>query len=291
MVNRVVPHPILKWAGGKTQVLQELSDNSPLEFKTYYEPFLGGGAFFFHLYRKGLVKNAVVADLNKELIALYRIVRDDVDDLISELASGKYTNDRRTFYNIRTEFNRVKLDDEGSVEQAARLLFLNRTCFNGLYRVNSRGEFNVPFGRYKNPKLLDETNLRAVNKAFKLAKILHSDFQETARDAAEGDFVYLDPPYAPLTATAEFTAYTKAGFSLGEQKRLARLFKELDSRGCYVLESNSATSAIHQLYAGYRIVEVYAARAISSDGSTRGKIPELLVSNYAPSAIQTKLVE
>lgn len=289
MANNVVPRPIVKWAGGKTQILRELSDNSPFKFKTYYEPFLGGGAFFFHLYRQGLAKRAVLADLNRDLMTLYRIVRDDVNSLISELASGKYVNDRKTFYSVRKEFNGAKLDDEVCVEQAARLLFLNRTCYNGLYRVNSRGEYNVPFGRYKNPQILNEINLREASRALRAAKLVNSDFQETVRNAAKDDFIYFDPPYMPLLATPEFTAYTKAGFDFGEQERLAHAFRDLDSKGCFVLESNSATSAIRELYAGYRIAEVYARRAISSDGSTRGKIPNLLIGNYTPPAVQTNL--
>ena len=280
------PRPILKWAGGKTQILSELTDNAPEKFKTYFEPFFGGGAFFFHLYKERGFDEAVISDLNTDLISLYKIVKNNVHELIAELEGSEYENDKKKYYSARKEFNRAKSQGEQSVKQAARMVFLNRTCFNGLYRVNSRGEFNVPFGRYKNPQILDERNLIAVSLALSEVKILNVDFKIAVSKARKKDFVYFDPPYLPVSETAWFTAYTKDGFSLEEQERLSRVFRDLDNKGCFVLESNSAIEEIRELYEGYSIIEVLAARAISSNGSTRGKIPELLIMNYTPNRNQ-----
>ncbi len=279
----VTPRPIVKWAGGKGQLLQEIDSVLPPSFKDYYEPFVGGGALFFHLYRKGIIRKAVLADANADLISLYVTVRDRVEEVIEELQSGKYVNDSRTYYSIR------KMVPSDPVIRAARLIYLNRTCFNGLYRVNSKGQFNVPFGRYVNPTILDAANLRAASIAFSGVEFRVGDFEETVRDAGAGDFVYLDPPYVPISDTASFTSYTKDCFGPEEQERLARVFSELDKRGCYVLESNSATSVIRQLYSRFTLTEVYAARAISSDGSTRGRVAEFLIRNYEPRSLQLRL--
>ncbi|NWF96434.1 MAG: DNA adenine methylase [Candidatus Thorarchaeota archaeon] len=278
-----MPRPIVKWAGGKGQLLQDIDSVLPPSFRDYYEPFVGGGALFFHLYRKGLIRKAVLSDANAELISLYVTVRDRVEDIVDELQSGRYVNDSQTYYSIR------KMVPSDPVIRAARLIYLNRTCFNGLYRVNSRGQFNVPFGRYENPMILDEANLRAASTAFSGVEFRVGDFEEAVRDAETGDFVYMDPPYVPISDTAAFTSYTKDGFGPEEQERLAHVFSELDERGCYVLESNSATSVIRNLYTRFTVTEVYAARAISSDGSTRGRIPELLIRNYEPKSLQLRL--
>jgi len=289
MNRNTVPRPFVKWAGGKTQLLKDLEENSPPKFGTYYEPFLGGGAFFFHLYKQKRIQNAVLSDMNKDLISLYSVIQNSVDELIYELQSESFANKKEAFYKIRNDFNTAKLHDDKSILQCARLIYLNKTCFNGLYRVNSRGEFNVPFGRYKSPLILDEENLRAVSEALSCAKISHCDFSESVKQATKGDFIYFDPPYHPLTKSADFTAYTKTGFPFEQQKKLAKIFCDLDGRGCFVLESNSATGIIYNLYNEYRITEVYAIRAISSNGATRGKIPEYLISNYESSSYQTKV--
>ncbi len=278
-MRKTEARPIVKWAGGKRQLLPQLSRNCPSSFVTYYEPFVGGGALFFHLYSKGLIKRAILADANADLIELYLVVQNHVEELIEELKTGKYVNEKDVYYQIRAE------EPDEPILRAARFIYLNKTCYNGLYRVNAQGKFNVPFGKYKNPQILDEQNLRAASQALKLAELRVGDFERTVRDARRGDFVYFDPPYVPLSETADFTTYTKDGFDLEEQRRLSRVFRELDDRGCYVLESNSATQLVNELYSGYYILEVYASRAISSDASTRGKIPEYLIANYELSDI------
>ncbi len=280
-----VPRPIVKWAGGKAQLLQELEDNLPASFGTYYEPFFGGGALFFHLSAKGVVRRAILSDLNRDLMNLYTVVRDNVGDLITELASGKYKNERDVYYKIRGE------EPTDPIKRAARFIYLNKTCYNGLYRVNAAGKFNVPFGRYRNPKILDAENLRAASQALQRARLLISDFEDAVRSAKAGDLVYFDPPYDPVSDTADFTSYTERGFGTEEQKRLARVFRELDERGCFVLESNSSTEFITRLYSDYHIVQVFAKRAISSDASTRGPIQELIIRNYEITTPQTRIDE
>ncbi len=284
-MRRGTPRPIVKWAGGKGQLLQDLEDNLPTSFETYYEPFFGGGALFFFLSSKGLVKRAILSDLNQDLMNLYMVVRNKVDELIEELASGRYKNERDAYYRIRAD------EPTDPIKRAARFIYLNRTCYNGLYRVNAAGKFNVPFGRYRNPKILDVDNLRAASQALKKAKLLASDFEDAVRSAKAGDFVYFDPPYDPVSDTAVFTSYTERGFGAEEQERLARVFRELDGRGCFVLESNSSTKLIKDLYSGYHIVQVFARRPISSDASTRGPIQELLIRNYEVTLPQTRIDE
>lgn len=283
MNNQIIPRPIVKWAGGKGKLLSELWMNRPPEFDAYFEPFVGGGAFFFDLFRRGLLSKCTISDANEELVDLFLTVRDKVEEVISELNSGKYVNKREDYYGIRAE------EPTDSVLRAARFIYLNRTCYNGLYRVNAAGKFNVPFGSYGNPKITDAENLRDASDAFKTAEIITGDFEVTVASAKAGDFIYFDPPYAPLSNTANFTTYTRAGFNFEEQKRLARVFAELAERGCYVLESNSATAEIRDLYSEHYVVEVFAARAISSDPSTRGKIPELLIRNYQPTQVQMQI--
>ncbi len=283
MSNQTIPRPIVKWAGGKGKLLSELWMNRPPKFDAYFEPFMGGGAFFFDLFRRGQLSRCTISDANEELIDLYLTVRDKVEEVISELTSGKYVNNKEVYYGIRAE------EPTDSVLRAARFIYMNRTCYNGLYRVNAAGKFNVPFGRYANPKITDVENLRAVSDALKTAEIITGDFEVVVASAKAGDFVYFDPPYAPLSNTASFTTYTRAGFGFEEQKRLARIFAELDKRGCYVLESNSATAEMRDLYREQHVVEVFAARAISSDPSTRGKIPELLIRNYQPTQVQMQI--
>ena len=283
MSNKIIPRPIVKWAGGKGKLLSELWMNRPPKFDAYFEPFVGGGAFFFDLFRRNLLNRCTISDANDELMDLYLTVRDRVEEVISELNSGKYVNKKEDYYRIRAE------EPTDSVLRAARFIYLNRTCYNGLYRVNAAGKFNVPFGSYENPKITDAENLRDASDAFKTAEIITGDFEVTVASAKAGDFIYFDPPYAPLSNTANFTTYTRAGFDFEEQNRLARVFTELDERGCYVLESNSATAEIRDLYSEHHVVEVFAARAISSDPSTRGKIPELLIRNYQPTQVQTQI--
>jgi len=271
----VLVHPIVKWAGGKRGLIEKYKPCLPKDFNKYYEPFFGGGAIFFHLFSNGRVKEAKISDINSELINMYEVVKTKVDDLVEELKSGKYVNDKDIFYEIRAE------EPEKPVLRAARLIYLNRTCFNGLYRVNKRGKFNVPFGKYpKNVKIFDEENLRNVNQCLQNVELTSEDFEKSVNDAKKGDFVYFDPPYMPLTETANFTDYTSKGFVMKEQERLAKVFKELDERGCYVMESNSDVPKIAELYEGYEIKKVHAKRFISSDPNGRGGVLESLIVNY-----------
>jgi DNA adenine methylase len=270
------PRPFVKWAGGKGQLLEALERHFPETFGTYYEPFLGGGAVFFYLVGKRSRFNAVLSDINEELITTYCIIKAQVEDLISRLEQhkAKYELAHESYYY---EVRKQKLEDD--VERAARLIFLNRTCYNGLYRVNSKGMFNVPFGRYKNPRIVDRENLRLVSKVLNWsnAKLLVADYQEATKDAKEGDFVYFDPPYQPVSLTANFTSYTNSGFSTEDQERLGKWFRELDKRGCHILLSNSDAEQIAHIYSGYTKHQVQALRAISCKGDRRKGHTELII--------------
>lgn len=267
--------PVVKWAGGKRGLIKKYAPSFPPAFNKYFEPFFGGGAIFFHIFSNGKITKAKISDINTELINMYEVVKTKVDDLIEELKSGKYVNDKDVFYDIRAE------EPDDPVLRAARLIYLNRTCFNGLYRVNKQGKFNVPFGKYpKNVKIFDEENLRNVNQCLQNVEITTEDFEESVKDAKKGDFVYFDPPYIPMTETANFTDYTSKGFGIKEQERLAKVFRELDERGCYVMESNSGVPKIAELYEGFEIKKVHARRFISSDPNGRGGVLESLIINY-----------
>lgn len=276
------PSPFVKWAGGKGQLLAQFDPYFPAQFRQYIEPFVGGGAVFFHLYNQGRLtgKPVVLIDHLEELINCYRVVQNQVTDLIAELERHEpHKRDPAYFYEIRGWDRDPGYRLRSDVERAGRFLFLNHTCYNGLYRVNRRGWFNVPFGRYRNPILGDADNLRAVSRALQGVILLVGDFERCLEFAGAGDFVYLDPPYHPLSDTARFTSYTAADFGVEDQQRLAALFRELDRRGCQVMLSNSCTRLVRELYAGYEQVEVQATRAIAALGDRRGAIPELLVMN------------
>lgn len=267
--------PFLKWAGGKSQLLSTFDEFFPENFNRYFEPFVGGGAVFFHM--TGRVDDGLAAhlsDLNDELINCYSVVRDNVEQLIKALK--KHRNESEYYYAVRA----MDTSRMNAVQRAARLIYLNKTCFNGLYRVNSRGEFNVPFGSYKNPRTCDEDNLRAVSEALQHTKLVHQHFADALKEARKGDFVYLDPPYQPLSATSNFTSYTSKCFGEADQKKLAKVFAELDRRGCKVMLSNSDNEFVQELYAGFRQETVYANRAINCRADRRGRISELLVLNY-----------
>ncbi len=266
------PKPFVKWAGGKRQIIDELIRRVPKIFGTYFEPFVGGGALLFELQPE----KAVIGDTNFELINAYLVIRDKVEELIEDLKRHK--NEKEYYYRMRS------LDPEtlDPVKRASRFIYLNRTCYNGLWRVNSKGEFNVPFGRHKNPKICDEENLRAVSEYLRRAdiKIVCGDYKETLKEAKEGDFVYLDPPYAPVSGTSRFTKYTGKGFSLKDQEELAEVFRELDRRGCYVMLSNSDTEFVRKLYRGYIIERVSANRFINCVAKKRKNHTELIIRNY-----------
>ena len=276
------PSPFIKWAGGKAQLLSQFEPYLPCELARYIEPFVGGGAMFFHLYNQGRLagKEAVLIDSLEELINAYRVVQGQVEVLIDALqVHERHKLDAEYYYQVRGWDRSDDYDERTAVQRAARFVYLNRTCYNGLYRVNRRGQFNVPFGRYRNPRVCDAQNLRAVHHALQGVSLLVGDFNRCLEVAKRGDLVYLDPPYHPLSDTANFTSYTPADFGIEDQRRLAGLFRELDRRGCRVMLSNSATDLVRELYYGYRQVEVWANRAISSRGDGRGAIAELLVMN------------
>ena len=279
----IKPSPFVKWAGGKSQLLSQFEPHFPSGFGQYIEPFVGGGAVYFHLYRLERLtgKDVVLVDSLEELINCYRVVQTRVEELIAELQCHEpYKHDEEYFYQVRAWDRTPGYARRGVIERAARFLFLNRTCYNGLYRVNRRGEFNVPFGRYANPTICPVANLRAASRALRGVTLLAGDFTRCLESAAPGDFVYLDPPYHPLSDTANFTSYTSGDFGVEDQQRLAALFRELDHRGCRVMLSNSSTGLIRELYGDYHQVEVQATRVISSKTDARGAVSELLVMNY-----------
>lgn len=272
--------PFLKWAGGKRQLLPEIRKYVPkLTSKhTYYEPFIGGGALLFELQPP----KAVINDSNRELINCYKVIRDSLDELMEELSKDKYSNSEKSYYDMRDLDRSKKYANLSAVEKAARIIYLNKTCYNGLFRVNSQGQFNVPFGRYKNPNFLDYAVLRAVNKYLNSNTITLSnlDFQKAVKDAKKGDFVYLDPPYDPVSETASFTGYDVNGFNRDEQERLKELFDSLTAKECKVMLSNSCTNFILDLYKDYQIKKVIAMRSINSNALKRGVVDEVLVLNY-----------
>ena len=276
--------PFVKWAGGKRQLLDELTQDLPY-FENYHEPFIGGGALFFRLEAMNRIKRAYLSDSNAELINTYSVIKNEVFELMSELASPLYVNDEAAYYKIRA--SRPKTN----VERAARFIYMNKTAFNGLYRVNSSGGFNVPFGRYDNPKILDSQNLMLVHRALQKDELYCGDFTIALKNAKRGDFVYFDPPYFPISKTSNFTGYTKDGFGENEQKKLLKTYKELDSKGCFVLLSNSYSDFISELYAEFEPETVHANRMINCKGDQRGKIKELIVRNWEPKITQRKLVE
>ena len=281
MIKNPMVKPFLKWAGGKRQLLPEIRKYYPKKIGKYYEPFVGGGAVFFDLQNKNLVIN----DFNSELINTYKVVKNHVDELIGLLEEHKANNDKEYYYQLRELDRNGKLELMSDVERAARFIYLNKTCFNGLFRVNSQNQFNVPYGNYKNPNIVNEDVLRVDSRYLNSTniKILNMDFELATKDAKKGDFVYFDPPYAPVTEDKNsFVGYTLNGFNYDEQKRLRDLFVELDNRGCKVMLSNSSVESIHELYENYSDTTeiIKANRAINSKGNGRGKVDEVLIKNY-----------
>lgn len=274
--NRLVA-PVVKWVGGKRQLLDEITPLLPKRIASYCEPFLGGGAVLFSIQPS----KAIVNDLNGDLVAVYETIRDDLESLLEDLK--KHENTSEYFYALR-DMDRDKEAYQAmtKVERASRLIYLNKTCFNGLFRVNSSGEFNSPFGHYKNPNIVNEPVLRAVSKYFASSNITFysEDFAETLKRVNKGGFVYLDPPYDPVSDTASFTGYNKGGFDRNEQIRLKQCCDELTKRGVKFMLSNSATDFIKDLYKDYDITIVKAKRAINADASKRGAIEEVLIRNY-----------
>ena len=277
-VNPLVK-PFVKWAGGKRQLVPTiLANHLPKNYnlQTYYEPFIGGGALLFSLQPK----KAVINDSNAELINCYKTIKNSLDELIEDLKNHK--NNEYYYYDIRDWDREKNFKSKTEVQRASRIIFLNKTCYNGLFRVNSQGQFNVPFGKYENPNILDIAVLKAVNKYLNenQVRILNSDFQEAVKDAKRGDFIYLDPPYDPVSETASFTGYDVNGFNKQEQRRLKEVFDDLNSRGCHILLSNACTEFIEDLYKDYLHTKISAIRAINCNGKKRGKVDEILVKNY-----------
>lgn len=274
--------PFVKWAGGKAKLAPRLAAMAP-RFVRYHEPFLGGGAVFFAFEERGLVRRAFLSDTNTLLIDAFRAIRDAVEEVIAALAPLAAAFERATPEERRALYYAVREHRPASETAAAAwLIFLNRTCYNGLFRVNARGRFNVPYGRYVRPRILDEERLRECSRALRVAELAAEDFEEACERAQPGDLVYLDPPYHPLSETSRFTNYTRDGFGPAEQVRLAACFERLTARGVAAALSNSAHPSILRLYGGkgYDIVTVPMPRAINSKGNGRTPIPELLVTNF-----------
>lgn len=268
--------PFLKWAGGKSRLISQYKPYLPdLDgIRRYYEPFIGSAALFFHLQPPA----AHLSDRNKRLIEVFEVVRDDVEALIEALQPHK--NEKAYYYEVRAQ----DPADLTKVQRAGRLIYMNKTCYNGLYRENQKGEFNVPFGRYKRPKICDKPRLRAASKALQGVHLAAADFEEAVTGACEGDFIYFDPPYVPLNATSSFTSYSRFGFDEDDHRRLAETYRCLHRQGCRVMLSNSSAPLVYELYdiPEFHLIPVQASRSINSKADQRGPVTELLIVNYEP---------
>ncbi len=280
-ITQTTPKPFVKWAGGKRQLLPIIEQNLPEKFDTYFEPFLGGGALLFHLLSTKENVTYSVSDLNSDLVLAYTTIRDRIDNLIQSLKNHEknyHKNSKEYYYNIRDSTPRSE------IEKTSRLLFLNRTCFNGLYRVNSSGKFNVPLGRYTNPNIVNEENLRSVSSILQSNKVSIKcrDFESVLNDAKKGDLVYFDPPYQPVSDTANFTSYTNRDFTLDDLSRLSELCHKLDEKGCKVLLSNSDSKVVSKMFSNktWNISKINANRSINSNSKKRTGHFELLIKNY-----------
>lgn len=315
-MQKIFAKPFLKWVGGKTQLLEQFRNYYPIELvngeiDNYFEPFIGGGAVFFHIIQNYKIKNAFISDLNEELILVYKVIQKDVDRLIEELSEYNHnyksledSEREKYFYKIREDYNikRNKINhNKYSVDwitRTAQAIFLNKTCYNGLFRLNRKGEFNTPFGNYKNPKILDRSNLKIVSNLLQRVQIEICDFIEIKKLVTDSSFVYYDPPYRPISKTSSFTSYSKYDFSDNDQLRLNALFKELDKVGVKQMLSNSDPKNgnsnddfFDNLYKGFNICRVSAIRAVNCNGSKRGKINELVITNYKISKVETQEYE
>ncbi|RYQ02694.1 Type II restriction/modification system, methyltransferase [Bifidobacterium pseudolongum subsp. globosum] len=273
MAKNPVLKPILKWVGGKRQLLDDILPLIP-PCSTYVEPFVGGGAVLLALQPK----KAIINDYNSELINVYWCVRDQLEELLELLKRHQELNSADHFYEVRALDRESHFNDLPAVERAARVIYLNKTCFNGLYRVNAAGQFNSPYGRYKNPAIVNEPVLRAMSAYLNSGvKILCGDYAQALKGLRRGAFVYLDPPYMPISSSSSFTGYTEGGFDYGEQVRLKEECDKLVNRGVHFIQSNSDCAEIRNLYSGYDIITVHAKRAINSRGNRRGEINEVLI--------------
>jgi len=268
--------PFLKWVGGKGKLRHALSGLLPpgVKLMRHVEPFIGGGALFF----ARAPERALLCDINRDLIATYEAVRDDVQAVLSQLKRLARSHDEQGYYAERERYN--ERSHKNRAERAAQFIYLNKTCFNGLYRVNRRGEFNVPMGRYTKPNIADSETLFLASAALRSAELRCTPFESMLSDVRPGDFVYMDPPYEPLSRTANFTSYAQDGFSQEKQTDLRNVFRELDRRGAKLMLSNSDVPFIRDLYRGYDIQQVFAPRAVSCDAKSRGPVSEVVVRNY-----------
>ena len=270
--------PITKWVGGKRQLLGELNKFKPNSFNTYFEPFVGGGAFLFNL----APENAVINDFNADLVNLYKVVKNDPENLLKILGKHAENNSKDYYLKLR-ELDRSKaIDKLSDVEKAARILYMLKVDFNGLYRVNKQNQFNVPYGRYKNPNIADRENIISVSNYFNQSNvdILNGDFEKAVENAQKDDFVYFDPPYVPVNPTSDFTSYTSKGFNISDQERLMNLFFSLSEKGVKVMLSNSDVDFVREMYRNANIHSVQANRFINSKSDKRGKIGEVIITNY-----------
>lgn len=295
-----VVRPFVKWAGGKSSLISQLTNFFPFELKDgiinkYVEPFVGGGAVLISILQKYDVKEAYAFDINRDLINCYNVIKENVDELIKELEIKEKefikleSEDRQAyFYNIRKEYNSYKItENELSIKRAGEFIFLNRTCFNGLYRVNKNGEFNVPCGKYKNPTICDSSNLRKLSYLIRNVVFQYGDYKKSEKYVDNNTFVYFDPPYRPLSITSGFTSYTKEDFNDENQKELANYFGKLDEKNAKLMLSNSNPkntnkddSFFEDIYKGFNINEISAKRMINANAKGRGEISELLITNY-----------
>ncbi|CIN46850.1 DNA adenine methylase [Streptococcus pneumoniae] len=277
-IKKVTLQPFTKWTGGKRQLLPVIRELMPKTYNRYFEPFVGGGALFFDL----APKDAVINDFNAELINCYQQIKDNPQELIEILKVHQEYNSKEYYLDLRSADRDERIDMMSEVQRAARILYMLRVNFNGLYRVNSKNQFNVPYGRYKNPKIVDEELISAISVYLNnnQLEIKVGDFEKAIVDVRTGDFVYFDPPYIPLSETSAFTSYTHEGFSLADQVRLRDAFKRLSDTGAYVMLSNSSSALVEELYKDFNIHYVEATRTNGAKSSSRGKISEIIVTNY-----------
>lgn len=280
VVTEPKPRPFLKWVGGKGGLLTQFESLFPRQFNRYFEPFIGGGAVFFELQPS----NAVLNDINPNLVWAYRNIKNNLEEVLQKLlviannyAELDLASQEAFYYQLRERYNQL---EPSSIEKTCLLIFLNRTGYNGLYRENASGQLNVPFGTYKNPTIYNKSNLRAVSASLQNVELLNLDFRQAVKTAQKGDFIYFDPPYIPLSKTASFTSYSSSNFGEAEQIALAELVKALTKQGVLVMLSNSDTPFTRTLYKFFRHHEVKAGRAINSKSEARGKITELVITNY-----------
>ncbi|HEW5533626.1 TPA: DNA adenine methylase [Streptococcus pneumoniae] len=277
-IKKVTLQPFTKWTGGKRQLLPVIRELMPKTYNRYFEPFVGGGALFFDL----APKDAVINDFNAELINCYQQIKDNPQELIEILKVHQEYNSKEYYLDLRSADRDERIDMMSEVQRAARILYMLRVNFNGLYRVNSKNQFNVPYGRYKNPKIVDEELISASSVYINnnQLEIKVGDFEKAIVDVRTGDFVYFDPPYIPLSETSAFTSYTHEGFSFADQVRLRDAFKRLSDTGAYVMLSNSSSALVEELYKDFNIHYVEATRTNGAKSSSRGKISEIIVTNY-----------